>query len=99
MTRAVHRSVTLGLTACLMLLHGMVFPQTVEHAIHHARHQAATHATVLCTWMCAAGEILDAYQVPFENKPLLAGEAETWVPVLSPPLLSVVPVSRPPPLT
>ncbi len=99
MTRAIYRFVTVGLTASLLLLNGMVFAQTVEHAVHHARHQAATHATVLCSWMCAAGEILDAYQVPFENKPLIAGDAQIWVPVLSPPRLSVVPVSRPPPLT
>jgi hypothetical protein len=33
--------------------------QAAEHAGHHAQHQAAAHGTVLCSWMCAAGTVLD----------------------------------------
>jgi hypothetical protein len=37
--------------------------QAAEHAGHHAQHQAATHGTLLCSWMCAAGTVLDSQVV------------------------------------
>lgn len=40
--------------------------QSGEHAGHHAHHQAATHGTVLCSWMCAAGTVLDTAVVTFQ---------------------------------
>jgi hypothetical protein len=40
--------------------------QSVEHAGHHAHHQAATHGTVLCSWMCAAGVVLESAVVTFQ---------------------------------
>jgi len=38
---------------------GLAQAQAAEHAGHHAQHQAATHGTLLCSWMCAAGTVLD----------------------------------------
>jgi hypothetical protein len=40
--------------------------QSVEHAGHHTQHQAATHGTLLCSWMCAAGTVLDTAAVTFQ---------------------------------
>ena len=54
------RLLALSLALCLLVLSGLVFPQTVRHAGHHAHHQAATHASALCTWMCAAGQGLES---------------------------------------
>lgn len=48
-----------GLAACFLLLSGLVYPQTVAHAAQHAHHKAATHATVLCSWVCSAGQVLE----------------------------------------
>jgi hypothetical protein len=45
---------------------GLAQAQSVEHAGHHAQHQAATHGTLLCSWMCAAGTILDSAVVTFQ---------------------------------
>ncbi len=53
----------LALTICVLLGMGLAYPQTVAHAAHHAHHQAATHSTVLCSWMCAAGQMLDGAQL------------------------------------
>lgn len=56
-----------SLVAGLVLLNGLVYPQTVAHAAHHAHHTAATHATVLCTWMCASGQALQGIAVIFDS--------------------------------
>jgi hypothetical protein len=53
------RTVAASLAVCLILLSGLVYAQSVPHATHHAHHKAATHATVLCSWMCAAGQVLE----------------------------------------
>ena len=72
MNRTMRRVVAVCLTVCLLLLSGLVYPQTVAHAAHHAHHQAATHATALCSWMCAAGQVLEGVAVVFqaENRPV-----------------------------
>ncbi len=59
MNRTLQRSLSVALTVCLLLLSGLMYPLTVPHAAHHAHHNAATHATVLCNWMCAAGQGLE----------------------------------------
>lgn len=48
------------LVLCVLSVGGLAQAQSVEHAGHHAHHQAATHGTVLCSWMCAAGTVLDS---------------------------------------
>ena len=62
MPRSLLRLVSVGLTVCLLVLSALVYPQTVAHATHHVHHKAATHASALCTWMCAAGQGLEAIQ-------------------------------------
>jgi len=66
MSTFLQKSVAVGLTVCLLLLSGMVYVQAMEHAAHHAHHQAATHASVLCSWMCAAGQSLEAVAFVFQ---------------------------------
>ena len=63
MTRRLLPLLAVGLAVCILLLSGLVYPQAVAHAAHHAHHKAATHATALCTWMCAAGQGLEAIQI------------------------------------
>ena len=98
MNRPLQRSVAVGLAVCLLLLSALVYPQTVAHAAQHAHHKAATHATALCTWMCAAGQVLEgvAFDVQSPIGPVrLAGLA-----VLQTPPSAVLPASAsrgPPP--
>lgn len=59
MNRIVLKFASILLVLCVLSVGGLAQAQLVEHAGHHAHHQAATHGTVLCSWMCAAGTILD----------------------------------------
>ena len=51
------------LVLCVLSVGGLAQVQAAEHAGHHAQHQAATHGTLLCSWMCAAGTVLDSATV------------------------------------
>ena len=59
MPQRVRQSVAVSLAICLLLLSGAIYAQTVPHTLHHAQHKAGTHSTALCTWLCAAGQVLD----------------------------------------
>ena len=62
-SRRILRSVAVGVAVCLLLLSGLAYPQTVAHAGHHAQHTAKTHASALCSWMCAAGQVFEGTTV------------------------------------
>ncbi|HSS29884.1 MAG TPA: hypothetical protein VLL06_02590 [Nitrospiraceae bacterium] len=66
MNRTVLKFISILLVLCVLSVGGVAQAQMVEHAGHHAHHQAATHGTVLCSWMCAAGTVLDTAVVPFQ---------------------------------
>jgi hypothetical protein len=70
----------------------------VEHAGHHAHHQAATHGTVLCSWMCAAGQAGEAATlfVPLEVIPHEFVEITSVDKV--PTICSIILASRGPPV-
>ena len=97
-SQSLKRAVAVGLVVSLLLLTGAVYAQTVEHAAHHAHHQAATHATVLCSWMCAAGQVLEGVEVAFRVsiEPLALAAVQTAQQPASAVYLSSV--SRGPPL-
>jgi len=66
MNHTVLKFVSILLVLCVLSVGGLAQAQLVEHAGHHAHHQAATHGTVLCSWMCAAGEVLGSAVVTFQ---------------------------------
>ena len=66
MNHTVLKYVSILLVFSVLSVGGLAQAQSVEHAGHHAHHQAATHGTVLCSWMCAAGTVLDSAIVSFE---------------------------------
>ena len=66
MNRIVLKFASILLVLCILSVGGLAQAQSVEHAGHHAHHQAATHGTVLCSWMCAAGAVLDSAVVTFQ---------------------------------
>lgn len=69
MKHAVRHVFAAGLTAFLLILSGMVYPQTLAHAAHHAHHDAAMHGTALCAWLCTAGQALETADIVFEAVP------------------------------
>jgi hypothetical protein len=66
MNHTIFKFVSILLVLCVLSVGGLAQAQMVEHTGHHAHHQAATHGTVLCSWMCAAGTLLDTAVVPFQ---------------------------------
>jgi len=59
MNNALRKFLSIALVLCVLAVGGLAQAQSAEHAGHHAQHQTATHGTVLCSWMCAAGTVLD----------------------------------------
>ncbi len=51
------------LVGCLLLVAGVFSAQATEHSVHHGHHNAATHLSPLCSWLCAAGQVLQAFEL------------------------------------
>jgi hypothetical protein len=66
MNHTVLKFVSIFLVLCVLSVGGLAQAQSVEHAEHHARHQATTHGTVLCSWMCVTGAVLESAVVTFQ---------------------------------
>ncbi len=66
MNHAVRKFSSILLVVCVLSVGGLAQAQSVEHAGHHAQHEAATHGTLLCSWMCAAGTVLDSAVTTFQ---------------------------------
>lgn len=66
MNHTVLKYVSILLVFSVLSVGGLAQAQSVEHAGHHAHHQAATHGTVLCSWICAAGTVLDSHVASFQ---------------------------------
>ncbi|MDH5669084.1 MAG: hypothetical protein OEY86_13845 [Nitrospira sp.] len=66
------KAFSIVLVFCVLSVGGLAQAKSVEHAGHHAHHQAATHGTVLCSWMCDAGTVLDSVvvQVQADHSPV-----------------------------
>lgn len=52
------------LVFCILVVGGLASAQSITHEAHHSHHQKATHSTVLCSWMCAAGQGWEGTAVP-----------------------------------
>src|SRR6476646_5886671 len=61
--RLMKQSLALLLVLCLLAVGGLASAQSISHESHHAHHHKAAHATVLCNWMCAAGQAGEATSV------------------------------------
>ncbi|TKB94580.1 MAG: hypothetical protein E8D41_03250 [Nitrospira sp.] len=68
MNHTVTKFLSILLVLCVLSVGGLAQAQSVEHAGHHAQHHAATHGTLLCSWMCAAGTVLDTAVVTFQTE-------------------------------
>lgn len=72
MASSFRRFLSIALVLCVLAVGGLAQAQSAEHAGHHAQHQAATHGTLLCSWMCAAGTLLDSevFLIQVERHPI-----------------------------
>lgn len=69
------------LVLCILVVGGLASAQSITHESHHAHHQKATHGTVLCSWMCAAGQVLDGHEAPYliEQSPVVLSDNTTFL--------------------
>ena len=63
MTRLSRTVLVLGVLACFLVMSGVVSSQAAAHSLHHLHHNAATHSTVLCSLMCAAGQVVSVAEL------------------------------------
>jgi len=96
------RALAILLVLCMLAVGGLASAQSITHGSHHAHHQKATHGTVLCSWMCAAGQVLDGTATPFliEQSPVSLNDFDAYQALLvvtldsatsrGPPLLSTI---------
>jgi hypothetical protein len=61
---SLRQAVAALLVICVLLVGGLASAQSVTHDAHHAHHEKSTHSTVLCSWMCAAGHVLEGATAP-----------------------------------
>ena len=68
MNHAARKFISIVLVLCVLSVGGLAQAQAAEHAGHHAQHHTATHGTLLCSWMCAAGQGWETSgaPIPFE---------------------------------
>lgn len=86
MSKALQRVMSVGLVICLLLLGSVASVQAIEHAVHHEHHQAGAHATILCSWMCAAGQGVESSAV--------GPQPQAMLPQLIEPLLCQKPIDQ-----
>jgi hypothetical protein len=97
MPQTIQRVLAGSLVGCFLFLGSVVYPRAVAHAAHHDHHNAATHATVLCSWMCAAGQVLEGATFIFTASLGPIGLVEARVPATIASPLSLTALSRAPP--
>ncbi|HNP30698.1 MAG TPA: hypothetical protein PKK23_16755 [Nitrospirales bacterium] len=85
------------LVFCFLMVGAVLTSQAVEHTQHHSQHHKGTHATLLCSWFCAAGQTLEADKVLVNGPVELLLRFENWSPITLQELLVISPVSRAPP--
>ena len=64
MNAAIQRSLTIGLIFSLVSLLGPLSAESTSHAAYHAHHHdASVHASALCAWFCAAGQMAQGHHL------------------------------------
>ncbi len=66
MTRLSRTALVFGVLACFLVMSGMVSSHAAAHSLHHVHHNAATHSTILCSLMCAAGQVVSVAEPVFD---------------------------------
>lgn len=85
------------LAGCLVLLLALVYPATVPHALHHLHHGVATHGTLICSWLCAAGQEAEGVALGLPGVSLAPNRALCLPERAAPSLFAIEGSSRAPP--
>lgn len=96
-TRDAAKVASAALVLSLLVLHASLFSQVAQHSLQHAHHQATTHGSLLCTWLCTAGEISEAVAVAPSAVLIVVRSQDPRVPSKTVPGFSIEPSSRAPP--
>ncbi len=99
MKRLSHPFFVVGLLACFLFVSGAFTGQAVKHTFHHAHHKAATHANPLCSWMCAAGQVLQVHEFGINGAFSILFSIEDSYSSLIPSVLAWSPPLRGPPVS
>ena len=70
-----------SLVTSLLLVGGFFANQSAAHSLHHAHHKATTHASLICSWICAAGEIVESSYPIFTSLFRIADKVEFFPPL------------------
>jgi hypothetical protein len=77
--------------------------QAVAHDLHHhnrnAHDQHAAHGTILCSWLCAAGQGWEVVSAPQSGEEVPSSRLESLSEVCSPLVCPIAISSRSPPIT
>jgi len=85
------------LVTCFLIVGSVLTAQAVEHSQHHSQHHQGTHATLLCSWFCAAGQTLETDRIMVDGPGEFLFKADHWRPITPKKILVILPVSRAPP--
>jgi len=81
MKRIVHPSLILTMLACFLFVSSAFTVQAATHSTHHAaHHQAATHSDSICSWMCAAGHVLQTIDFELREPSLFSIDTDLSIP-------------------
>lgn len=87
----------LSLIVCFLVVGNVLNAQAVEHSQHHSRHHPGTHATLLCSWFCAAAQTIESDLVSVEGPVESLITIDQWRFIAPQEHLFILPVSRAPP--
>ncbi len=88
----------LCLVSMLLTLGGVLSAQAVGHVSQHIHHHtSATHASTLCSWYCAAGQVHSGELVVVAAPILSLLGMENEEPITTTPSFSISSPSRAPP--
>ncbi len=79
MMRLSRTALVLGILACFLVMSGVVSSHAAAHSLHHVHHTTATHSTILCSLMCAAGQVVSVAEPVFDAPLTIAHAIEVSI--------------------
>jgi len=77
MKRLRHPIFSLCLVSCFLFVGAVLTSLGAAHTLHHADHKAPTHASVVCSWMCAAGQASETIRPILQTPTLEIGAIDS----------------------
>ena len=87
----------LSLIVCFLVVGNVLNAQAVEHSQHHSQHHPGTHATLLCSWFCAAAQTMGSDLVSVEGPVESLITIDQWRIIAPQEYLFILAISRAPP--